>query len=135
MTYDIKTLLKRNLLEVFGEADDARRQAAAAEIFTPDAEFHEPSAVYRGPAEIARIAGVIRASHPDYRYSELTPAEELHGTAGRVRWVSGPPGEPPAYAGTDFIIARDGRICGLYLFFDPLPDANETSQDNSRQQS
>ena len=27
----------------------------------------------------------------------------------------------PAYAGTDFIIARDGRIAALYLFFDKLP--------------
>jgi len=31
------------------------------------------------------------------------------------------PGEAPAYAGTDFIIARDGRIAALYLFFDKLP--------------
>lgn len=132
MTYDIATLLKRNLQEVFGEADDMRRRAAAAEIFTPDAEFHEPNGIYRGPAEIARIAGVIRAAHPDYRYSELGPAEVLHETAGRVRWVSGLPGEPPAYAGTDFIIARHGRISGLYLFFDPLPGAGEISQDKSR---
>ncbi|HLB76016.1 MAG TPA: nuclear transport factor 2 family protein, partial [Candidatus Dormibacteraeota bacterium] len=29
-------------------------------------------------------------------------------------------GEAPAYAGTDFIIARDGRIAALYLFFDSL---------------
>ena len=31
------------------------------------------------------------------------------------------PGEAPAYAGTDFIIARDGQIAALYLFFDDLP--------------
>ena len=43
------------------------------------------------------------------------------GNSGRVRWVSGPPGEAPAYAGTDFIIARDGRIAAIYLFFDKLP--------------
>jgi len=28
----------------------------------------------------------------------------------------------PAYAGTDFIIARDGKIAAVYLFFDELPD-------------
>jgi hypothetical protein len=43
------------------------------------------------------------------------------GDGGRVRWVSGPPGGAPAYAGTDFIVARDGRIAAVYLFFDPLP--------------
>lgn len=132
MTHDIATLLKRNLQEVFGEADDRRREAVSAEIFTSDAEFHEPNGIYRGPAEIARIAGVIRASHPDFRYSELGPAEVLHETAGRVRWVSGAPGQPPAYAGTDFIIARNGRISGLYLFFDPLSGADDVSQDRSR---
>lgn len=132
MTYDIATLLERNLQEVFGEADDARRLATATEIFAPDAEFHEPSAIYRGPEEIARIAGVIRASHPDFQYRELGPAEVLHETAGRVRWVSGAPGETPAYAGTDFIIARDGLISGLYLFFDPLPGEGDVSQDKTR---
>jgi hypothetical protein len=40
---------------------------------------------------------------------------------GRIQWVSGRPGEPPAYAGTDFIVARDGRIAAVYLFFDKLP--------------
>ena len=40
---------------------------------------------------------------------------------GRVKWVSGRLGDPPAYAETDFLIARDGRISALYLFFDKLP--------------
>ena len=44
----------------------------------------------------------------------------LLGNGGRIQWVSGPPGEAPAYAGTDFIIVRDGRIAALYLFFDEL---------------
>ena len=30
--------------------------------------------------------------------------------------------EAPALAETDFIIARDGRIAAVYLFFDKLPD-------------
>ena len=42
--------------------------------------------------------------------------------AGRIRWVSGRPGEAPAYAGTDFIIVRNGRIAAVYLFFDKLPE-------------
>ncbi len=49
----------------------------------------------------------------------LAGPEEL-GNGGRVQWVAGRPGEAPAYAGTDFIIARDGRIAALYLFFDKL---------------
>jgi hypothetical protein len=40
-----------------------------------------------------------------------------------VRWLWGSPGKPPAYAGTDFIIARDGKIAAVYLFFDGPADA------------
>ena len=45
----------------------------------------------------------------------------LAGISGRVQWLEGPPGQPPAVAGTDFIVARDGRIATVYLFFDKLP--------------
>ena len=76
--------------------------------------------VYRGRDEIDRIAGAIKGTHPDFRYQPIAEPEEL-GNGGRVQWVSGRPGEAPAYAGTDFIITRDGRIAALYLFFDKLP--------------
>ena len=68
---------------------------------------------------IDRIAGVIKASHPDFRYQLLSPPE-VSGDGGRVRWVSGRPGEKPEYAGTDFIVVKDGRIAAVYLFFDTL---------------
>jgi hypothetical protein len=88
-------------------------------MYTEDCVFYDPTkGVYRGRDEIDRVAGAIRATHPDFRYQPIT--EEL-GNGGRIQWVSGRPGEAPDYAGTDFIIARDGRIAALYLFFDKLP--------------
>jgi len=121
MSFNISTLLTRNLHDVFGENDPARRRAAIDEIFTEDCVFYEPNGgVYHGRDEIARIAGVIRATRTDFRYQTVAEPEEL-GNAGRVKWVEGRPGEAPAVAGTDFIIARDGRIAAVYLFFDKLP--------------
>jgi SnoaL-like domain len=121
MSYSISNLLIRNLRDVFGENESARRRAAIDEIYTEDGVFYDPSTgVYRGRDEIDRIAGAIRATHPDFQYQPIAGPEEL-GNGGRVQWVSGRPGEAPAYAGTDFIIARDGRIAALYLFFDKLP--------------
>lgn len=105
---------------MFGEIDLVRRRAAINEIFHEDAVFHEPNGIYRGRDEINRIAGAIKATHPDFQYQPIAPPEES-GDVGRVRWVSGSPGKPPAYAGTDFIIARDGKIAAVYLFFDKLP--------------
>jgi hypothetical protein len=121
MSLNISTLLTRNLNDVFGENDPARRRAAIDEIFTEDSVFYEPGGgVYRGRDEIDRIAGVIRATHTDFRYQPIAEPEEL-GNAGRVKWVESRPGESPAVAGTDFIIARGGRIVAVYLFFDKLP--------------
>ena len=120
MSYSISTLLIRSLDDVFGENDPARRRAAIDEIFHEDAVYYERNGVYCGRDEIHRIAGVIRAGHPEFRYQPTAPPEEL-GNSGRLRWVSGCPGYPPTYAGTDFIIARDGRIAAVYLFFDKLP--------------
>ena len=120
MAYSISTLLTRNLHDVFGESDPARRRAAINEIFTEDCVFYEPSGIYRGRDEIDRVASAIKATHPDFRYQPIAGPEEL-GNGGRIQWVSGRPGETPAYAGTDFILARDGRIAAVYLFFDKLP--------------
>ena len=114
------TLLLRNLHDVFGEIDPVRRRAAIVEGFHEDAVSHEPNGTYRGRDEIDRVAGVIKATHPDFQYQPLSPPEEL-GDGCRVRWVSGAPGKPPAYAGTDFIVVRDGKIAAVYLFFDDLP--------------
>lgn len=121
MSQSISSLLVRNLHEVFGENDPARRRAAVHDIFTEDCVFYDPNGgVHRGRDEIDRIAGEIKATHPDFRYQTLAEPEET-GNGGRVRWVSGRPDEAPAYAGTDFIVARDGQIAAVYLFFDKLP--------------
>src|ERR1700746_4095915 len=119
MSNSISTLLLLNLSDVFGENDPVRRRAAIDEIFHEDAVFCDPKGgIFRGRDEIDR--GAIKATHPDFEYQPLFPPEEL-GDAGRVRWVSGTPGKPPAYAGTDFIVAPNGRIASGYLFFDHLP--------------
>src|SRR5258708_5135753 len=117
MSYSVSTLLIRNLQcksrrwPRAGERDRFHRR------HHEDCVFYDPSkGVYRGRDEIDRIAGAIKATHPEFRYQPITePAES--GNGGLVRWVSGRPGEAPAYAGTDFIIARDGRIAAVYLFF------------------
>jgi len=96
MSNSVSTLLTRNLHD---ENDPRRRRAAIDEIFTEDGVFYDPSrGVYRGRDEIDRIAGAIRATHPDFQYQPIAESEEL-GNGGRVQAVSGRTGEAPAYAG------------------------------------
>src|SRR6266403_5248654 len=115
MSYSISTLLTRNLHDVFGENDPARRRAAIDEIWTEDGVFYDPtSGAHRGRDKIDRVAGALRATHPDFRYQPVAEPEEA-GDGGRVQWVEGRLGEAPAHAGTDFIVTRDGRITAIYL--------------------
>ena len=115
----ISILLTRNLHDVFGENDAARRRAAIDEIFTEDCVFYDPTkGVYRGRDEIDRVAGAIKATHLDFQYQAIAEPKEL-GNGGRIQWVSGRPGELPAYAGTDFIIVR---IAAVYLLSAIYPE-------------
>src|ERR1700761_9049743 len=109
MSHSIPTLLTRNLHEVFGEGDPDRRRSAIADLYTEDAVFYDPQGVFHGQDAINEIAGKIRDMHPDFRYPPIRPPEALHPAAGRLQWPSGRPGEPAAYSGTDYIVARDGR--------------------------
>jgi hypothetical protein len=90
MSYSISTLLTRNLHDVFGEKDPARRRVAIDEIFTEDWVFYE--GLPRGRDEIDRVAGAIKAAHPDFQYQPIAEPKEL-GDVGRIHWVSGRPGQ------------------------------------------
>jgi hypothetical protein len=93
MPYTISALLTRNLHDVFGENDPARRRAAIDEIYTEDCVFYEPGGgVYRGRDQIDRIAGTIRATRPDFRYQRIAEPEEV-GDGGRIQWSEGRRGE------------------------------------------
>jgi hypothetical protein len=66
MSYCISTLLTRNLQEVFGENDAARRRVAVEELYTEDGVFYDPSkGVYRGRDEIDR------GPHRPYQSNQL----------------------------------------------------------------
>ena len=116
----IATLLNRNLPEVFGEGDPARRRAAIQQLYTEDCVLYVPPGVFVGQDALDKFAGDLRATHPHFVYTAHGAAQVLHNS-GRLAWGSGPKGEAPAYTGVDFIIARDGKIAALYVYLDSPP--------------
>jgi hypothetical protein len=110
-------LLRRNLQEVFGEGDAARRRAVIDELYTDDCVLYVPDAVITGRDAIDRFAGDLRATHPDFVYTPRDAGQVLHN-AGRLAWGSGPRGATPAYTGWDVILVRAGQISALYVFLD-----------------
>jgi hypothetical protein len=116
----IETLLRRNLPEVFGEGDPARRKAAIRELYTEDCVLYVPPGAFVGHDALDKFAGDLRATHPHFVYTPHGAPQVLHNS-GRLAWGSGPKGEAPQYTGVDFIIARDGKIAALYVYLDSPP--------------
>jgi hypothetical protein len=50
--FSISTLLMRNLRDVFGENDPARRRAAMDEVFTEDCVLYDPSKAVMAAAQL-----------------------------------------------------------------------------------
>jgi ketosteroid isomerase-like protein len=113
----IRELLDRNLQEVFGENDDARRRAAIGALWAEDGVLYVPPGIVVGRDAISTFAGELRATHPHFVYTAHGTPQVLHN-AGRLAWGSGPQGEAPDYTGWDVITVRDGRITALYVFLD-----------------
>jgi hypothetical protein len=118
MTERIIELLYRNLQEVFGEGDAARRRAAIEEFYTDDCVLHVPDGVLVGHAALDKFAGELRATHPHFAYTPHGQAQALHN-GGILAWGSGPKGEPPQYTGHDVVVVRESRISELYVFLNP----------------
>ena len=114
MSERIHELLHRNLQEVFGEGDPARRRAAIAELYTDDCVLYVPPGVLVGHDALDKFAGDLRATHPHFVYVPHGAPQALHN-AGRLAWGSGPRGEKPDYTGLDVIIVRDDKIAALYF--------------------
>ena len=68
MSERIHELLHRNLQEVFGEGDPARRRAAIQELYTDDCVLDVPPGVFVGHDALDKFAGDLRATHPHFAY-------------------------------------------------------------------
>ena len=118
MSERIIGLLHRNLQEVFGEGDAARRRLAIDQLYTTDCVLYVPPGVFVGRDALDKFAGDLRATHPHFVYTPLGAAQAVHN-AGILGWGSGPRGGAPDYTGLDVIIVHDGRIAALYVFLNP----------------
>jgi hypothetical protein len=118
MTERTTELLDRNLQEVFGEGDAARRRAAIEEFYTDDCVVHVQDGVFVGHDAVDKFAGELRATHPHFVYTPHGEPQALHD-GGILAWGSGPKGEPPEYTGLDVVIVRENKIAALYVFLNP----------------
>ena len=119
MTQTIETLLRRNLHEVFGERDAARRRHAIEAIIAEDIVFYDPHGRSAGRDALDAAVATLQAQFPDFVFTEIM-VQGLEET-GRLHWGFGPPGAPPKVTGLDVVLVREGKIAVLYTFLDPNP--------------
>jgi hypothetical protein len=117
-TQQIIELLHRNLQEVFGQGDAARRRAATEEFYTDDCAVYVPDGAFVGHDALDKFAGELRATHPQFVYTPHGEPQALNN-GGFLAWGSGLKGEPPDYTGLDFIVVRENKIAALYVFLNP----------------
>jgi hypothetical protein len=120
MSDHIRELLHRNVQEVFGEGNAARRRAAIEDLSAEDCVLYAPPGVFVGPEARDKFAGHLPETRPHFVYTPRGEAQALHN-AGRLAWGSGPRGEPPNYTGLNVVIVRDGKIAALYVFLESEP--------------
>ncbi len=90
MSYSISTLMIRNLRDVFGENDPARRRAAIDEIYTEDCVFLTFYISQLPSPRNRAMAGWSDGYRADLVRRRLTPEliSSLPGTAGLLPFIS-----------------------------------------------
>jgi hypothetical protein len=113
----IEILLKRNLLEVFGEHDAAKRRAVIEELFVEDAVFSDPHQHHQGRETLDGTVAALHELLPGYVFKEIGAAQALKDS-GRLAWSFGPAEDPQRITGLDVVVVRGDRIAALYTFLD-----------------
>ncbi|WP_022927493.1 nuclear transport factor 2 family protein [Patulibacter americanus] len=118
---DPTAILRRNLLEVFGERDPARRRAVIDELYVADTRFAEAGGTVQGRDAVdAAVGRILDDVPPNFRFVVEAEPAVVDGL-GRIGWGFGPPDGPPAVHGMDVATFRDGRIDRLWTFLDAPP--------------
>jgi hypothetical protein len=119
MSDSIENLLVRNLHEVFGERDPARRTAAIAAIFDRDCIFSDPRGRHVGHRGLEEAVVALQGEFADHVFSQVGAVDALQDS-GKLAWAFGPAQDPHRITGLDVAVVNAGRITALYTFLDPI---------------
>jgi hypothetical protein len=117
MSDTTEILLTKNLFEVFGERDAAKRRAAIAAIWAEDGIFIDPEGRFVGHEGVNQSIVQLHKMFPDFVFTAIGPPQAFHDI-GRQAWGFGPPNKPPQVTGLDIATVKDGRIAALYTFIE-----------------
>ena len=108
-----ETLMRANLLEVFGERDGERRRAAIERTYVEEVRFSDPEESVTGRAALDAKARRILDEAPGFVFSPAGAVQVNHNL-GYLPWNFGPEGQPPVVRGVDIALVADGLITSVY---------------------
>jgi hypothetical protein len=120
MSDTLDDLMEKNLIEVFGQRDFARREAAIAEIYTADCTFLRRTSGSLAATLLTQKSSAFSREAPGFVFRATGPSQ-LNHNVGRLQWHLGPAGAPPVVTGMDVAVFEHGRIRALYAFLDKPP--------------
>jgi SnoaL-like domain len=105
------------LFAMWMESDIAVRRAAIEAHFQRDVRFHDRDGEFVGYDGLEKFSDSLQTRFPGAKFTLAGQPQRL-GDAIRAYWHFGPPANPAAVSGMDFIILSDGRASALYAFVD-----------------
>jgi hypothetical protein len=105
--------------EMWNQTDQARRRAAIATAFAPDAHYVDPLLEATGADALDATVGGFQAQYPAHHF-ELVGGVDRHHDRARWGWQLVNPDGAAIVAGVDFAeVADDGRLRQVTGFFAP----------------
>lgn len=107
------------ILGMWTNADGDARRAVIETHFHESVHFYNTrgGGEYIGHAGIESVSDEFRSSFPGAYFTLAQPLQTL-GNAIRAYWRIGPPDNPGARSGMDFVILQDCKVSALYAFVD-----------------
>jgi hypothetical protein len=114
-TEAIPDLMRRNLLEVFGQRDPVARRAAIEELYDPAVRFTDPEGSGTGHDAIHAAAEAILTRFPDFHFTLAAPPTAV-GDLGRLPWELRTPDDTVVARGMDVAQFTDAHITRFWVF-------------------
>jgi SnoaL-like domain len=114
-TEAIPDLMRRNLLEVFGQRDPVARRAAIEELYDPAVRFADPEGSGVGHDAIDAAAEAVLTRFPDFHFTLAAPPTAV-GDLGRLPWEMRAPDDTVSARGMDVAQIADARITRFWVF-------------------
>ena len=119
MTPSIEELMHDNLLAVFNERDDAKRQAAERRTYAADVNWTDAEGVLTGHDALEAKCVGLQTGIGNLQFEPVGPVHVLPGF-GYLAWqLVDPAGGDPAMTGFDAAVVKNGVITDLWTVLIP----------------